>query len=31
MTEGPSDTDLLDLLIVGAGPAGVATGIGDAP
>ena len=31
MTEGPSDTDLLDLLIRGAGPAGVATDIGDAP
>lgn len=27
MTEGPVDTDLLDLLIVGAGPAGIATAV----
>ncbi|MBP1771311.1 MAG: oxidoreductase [Holophagaceae bacterium] len=27
MTEGPLDTDLLDLLIVGAGPAGIATAV----
>jgi thioredoxin reductase (NADPH) len=27
MTEGPAETDLLDLLIVGAGPAGIATAV----
>ena len=27
MTEGPADIDLLDLLIVGAGPAGIATAV----
>lgn len=27
MTEGPADLDLLDLLIVGAGPAGIATAV----
>ncbi|HCZ33143.1 MAG TPA: cbb3-type cytochrome oxidase assembly protein CcoS [Holophagaceae bacterium] len=27
MTEGPTDIDLLDLLIVGAGPAGIATAV----
>ncbi len=30
MTEGPPGTDLLDLLILGAGPTGVATDIRDA-
>ena len=27
MPEGPPETDLLDLLIVGAGPAGIATAV----